>query len=364
MLAPDPIDTEAITALLEAALLENETDAGQEKIPPAFPGAVWAVGDADGITERGQLGVLDPAEPDRPMQPDTLFDLASLTKITAVWSVIGHLWDQGTLTLDDRLDRHLPESIGHPHGAITVRQLLTHTAGVPARASLWPLYQTTDPDEIRRRVLQEDLEHEPGTKAVYTDRAALILGYLAEQLAGRRHRLDLAASELVWQPLGMKQTAFGPLPAAHIARCAPTELDPETGLHVRGSAHDYSARLLGGVCGVAGAFGPIDDLALFAQHMLAPDRTPEAFSADWIKLSLQIHTGDLITPPRGLFWHTAPETNPAHGIWVHYGFTGGGLWICPSQRRWASLMTNGLYYGRRRPRLTEVRNSFRALIFS
>ena len=361
MPASDPIDTEAITALLQAGLHESEVDG--EKRPPAFPGAVWAVGDADGITARGELGVLDPARPYVPMERGTLFDLASLTKIIAVWALIGHLRDLDALTLDDRLDMHLPETDGHPHGQVTVRQLLTHTAGVPARASLFPLYQTDDPDEIRRRVLQEDLEHEPGTKVVYTDRAALILGYLAEELTGLPHRLDVAATDLIWRPLGMKRTRFGPLDDWSVAHCAPTELDPETGKHVRGSAHDYSARLLGGVCGVAGAFAPIGSLALFAQYMLAPERTPGVFSAEWVTRSLQIHTGDL-EPARGLFWHPAPGTNPIDGIWVHYGFTGGAMWIAPAQGRWAALMTNALYYGRRRPRVTEVRNTFRALVFS
>ena len=362
MVTPGPIDVKAITALLEDALHATESEDGQ-LVPPAFPGAVWAVGDADRTLECGELGVLDPARPDVPMERTTLFDLASLTKIIAVWALIGNLYDAGALDLDDRLDDHLKESIGYPLGAVTVRQLLTHTAGVPAHASLLPLYKSTDPDVIRRRVLQEQLDPELIGKVQYTDRAALILGYLAEELTGLPHQLDVAATELIWRPLKMTRTKFGPLPRWQVDSCAPTELDPETGQYVRGSVHDYSARLLNGVCGAAGAFSPTADLGIFARHILAPDRTPGVFSADWIKLSLQIQTGDL-EPARGLSWYPVPDTTPPDEIWVHLGFTGGSLWVSPAQGRWAALLTNSLYYGRRLPRMTELRAAFRAVAFA
>lgn len=326
-----------------------------------YPGAVWAVGDADGPQGTGAVGVLDPDEPDRPMRYDTVFDVASLTKVLAVWSSVGALWEEGKLDLDQPLGGFWPEVEGHPLSQATARQLLTHTAGVPLRAQLKSLYGS-DPQDIRDGVLHEALHRPPGEAVEYTDRAALILGYLAEHLSGQR--LDQLATARTWQPLGMAATRFGPLPAEAAARCAPTELDQDTDTHLRGVAHDFSARLLGGMCGIAGVFSAADDIALFLAHMLDTSAAPvrAGFGPAWTRESLTVQTGDM-EPVRGLFWHPAPGIAPAADIWVHYGFTGTGMWISPRHGRWALLLTNKLYYTRDRQPLTEIRDSFREMVF-
>ncbi|GGN65589.1 esterase [Streptomyces kronopolitis] len=327
-----------------------------------YPGAVWAVGDSGGIRASGATGVLDPDEPEDRMQPDTVFDAASLTKILAVWSSIGALWEDGVLDLDQPLGTFWREVEGRPLGQVTARQLLTHTAGVPLRAQLKNLYGT-DPQAIRRGVLHEELHRPPGEAVEYTDRAALILGYLTEHLSGQR--LDQVAAARTWQPLGMESTCFGPLPAPIAVRCAPTELDQESGTHLKGTAHDFSARLLGGVCGIAGAFTVLDDLTAFLRYMLDPATAPAAagFGPRWTSHSLTVQTNGL-EPARGLFWHPAPETNDGQDTWVHYGFTGTGMWISPATDRWAILLTNKLYYTRDRQPLTDIRNTFRELAFA
>ncbi|WSW80393.1 beta-lactamase family protein [Streptomyces sp. NBC_00996] len=291
-----------------------------------------------------------------------VFDAASLTKILAVWSSIGALWEEGKLDLDIPLGAFWPEVGGHPLGAVTARQLLTHTAGVPLRAQLKNLYGT-DPQDIRDGVLHEALHRQPGEVVEYTDRAALILGYLAEHLSGQR--LDQLAAERIWQPLNMDSTRFGPLPAEIATRCAPTEFDQDIDTHLKGIAHDFSARLLGGVCGIAGVFTVLDDLAVFLRYMLDDVATPggAGFGPAWTAESLTVQTGAL-EPVRGLFWHPAPGTDPAEDIWVHYGFTGTGMWISPRLRRWAVLLTNKLYCTRDRQPLADVRNAFRELAFN
>lgn len=133
-----------------------------------------------------------------------------------------------------------------------------------------------------------------------------------------------------------------------------------TGTHLKGTAHDFSARLLGGTCGIAGAFSTLADLSRFLQHMLAP--TQAAFGQPWIADSLRIRTGELI-PARGLFWHPAPDTELRDDIWVHYGFTATGMWASPKQQRWAVLLTNKLYFTRDREPLTAVRDALRRLAF-
>ncbi|MFI0742465.1 serine hydrolase domain-containing protein [Streptomyces sp. NPDC021100] len=326
-----------------------------------YPGAVWATGTAVGMTAGATAGLLDPAEPDVPMRPDTVFDVASLTKILAVWSAIGALWEDGLLPLDEPLAGFWPEVTGHPLGQVTARQLLTHTAGLPLRAQLKNLYGT-DPAAIRAGVLREALTRPPGEAVEYTDRAALILGYLAEHLSGQG--LDALASSRIWRPLGMSGTRFGPLPLPLADRCAPTEFDEETGRHLKGVAHDFSARLLGGVCGIAGVFSVLEDLARFLRYLLDASTAPAAagFGPMWGEESLTVHTGTR-TPARGLFWHPAPGASSADRIWVHYGFTGTGMWLSPKTGSWAVLLTNKLYYTRDREPLTAIRNAFCSLAF-
>ncbi|MEV1176862.1 serine hydrolase domain-containing protein [Nonomuraea sp. NPDC049784] len=340
---------DSITHLLEHGVHER-----------VFPGAVWAIGDAHTVLDRGAYGTLAPGQ--AAMRLDTIFDVASLTKILAVWAVIGTLWHDQQLPLDDALTTFWPEVAGYPLGQVTARQLLTHTAGVPPRANLRNLYGT-DHQAIREGVLREALHRQPGEAVEYTDRAPLILGFLAEHLTGTP--LDQLATKRIWQPLAMTDTRFGPLPIQDRARCAPTELDPDSGAHLQGFAHDYSARLLGGVCGIAGVFSVVEDLAAFLRHLLGPGPDPGrvGFGPSWVAESLQIHTGDL-TPARGLLWHPAPGTDPHEGVHVHYGFTGTAMWLSPKQNRWGVLLTNKLYFSRDSDPLMCIRNAFRTLVFS
>ncbi|MFE5912930.1 serine hydrolase domain-containing protein [Streptomyces wedmorensis] len=321
------------------------------------PGAAWAVGDARTTLSAGAAGLLDPARPGEPVRADTLFDVASLTKILAVWAVTGALVDAGKLDLTAPLGSYWPEAAGRPLSGATAHDLLTHTAGLPLRANLRHLYGS-DPQDVRDGVLAEPLRHRPGEAVAYTDRAALILGYLAEHLT--RHPLPRLAGERVWDPLAMTETRYGPLDAATRERCAPTEYDEESGTRLRGTVHDFSARLLGGACGIAGVFTTTADIGRFLRHLLAP--VPGVFSADWTAASLRVRTGPLV-PPRGLFWHPAPGTEPPDDVWAHFGFTGTALWVSPTRGRWAVLLTNRLYFTRDPGPLARVRDVFRALAF-
>lgn len=323
-----------------------------------YPAAAWAVGDARALLSEGAVGVLDPARPDVPARRDTVFDVASLTKILAVWAVVGTLVDAGALDLAAPLGSYWPEAAGRPVAEVTALHLLTHTAGLPLRANLRHLYGS-DPGAVRDGVLAEPLRHRPGAAVAYTDRAALILGYLAEHLTGRP--LPRIARERVWDPLGMTETRYGPLPPQTVERCAPTEYDEETGAPLRGTVHDFSARLLGGACGIAGVFTTTGDVGLFLRHLLDP--RPGTFSAGWTAASLRVRTGELL-PPRGLFWHPAPGTEAADDVWAHFGFTGTALWVSPARGRWAVLLTNRLYVTRDPGPLSRLRDAFRAGAFA
>ncbi|MFE2725341.1 serine hydrolase domain-containing protein [Kitasatospora sp. NPDC059327] len=322
-------------------------------------GGVWAVGDAGGVVGVGAAGVLGQGPYEGlEMAADTLFDLASLTKVIALWPCAGVLWQAGRLPLDRPLAASWPRAAGQPTGEVTVRQLLTHTAGMPLRTEFEQRYGR-DRESIRSGVLAAPLHRPPGTAVEYTDRAAVLLGDLVEHLACAP--LDVLAEREVWRPLGMTDTRFGPLGAAQTARTAPTEYDEAVGAHLRGVVHDPSARLLGGVSGNAGAFSTARDLARFLTALLDP---PPAlpWAGRWTAESLREQTGGL-TPARGLSWLCAPGTDPAEGTFVHYGFTGTGIWVSRRLGRWALLLTNKVHYGREIQPLTDLRNAFRRAVF-
>ncbi len=150
------------------------------------------------------------------------------------------------------------------------------------------------------------------------------------------------------------------------------QLDEGTGVCFKGVAHDFSARLLGGVCGIVGVFSTPADTEKFLRYLLDPTMapTPPSFGTAWVTESLQPDTGDL-QPVRGLFWLPAPGTDLAEDIYVHYGFTGtvhygftARMWVSPKQQRWAVLLTNKLYYSRERQPITVIRDTFRELAFA
>lgn len=322
-------------------------------------GAVWAVGDAGGTLGGGSHGPLGQGPYARLAPgPDTLYDLASLTKIVALWPCAGALWQSGLLPLDEPLGRWWPPAAGRPAGAVTARHLLAHTAGMLPYTRFEQLYGR-DRAAVRAGVIAAALHRAPGTAVEYTDRAAVLLTHLVEDLAGEP--LDALAARRAWQPLGMADTRYGPLDAALAERAAPTEYDERTGTHLRGVVHDPSARLLGGVSGNAGAFSTARDLARFLTAVLAPP-PGLAWGGAWIEESLREQTGGL-RPARGLSWLYAPGTEPADATFVHYGFTGTGFWVSRRLGRWALLLTNKVHYDRVTQPLTDLRNAYRRLVF-
>ena len=337
--------TDKLTALVDAGVHEH-----------IFPGAAWAVGSVDhGVT--GAAGRLTPEPGSAAMQVDTLFDIASLTKIISVWSLTGWLVRRNRLHLDSRLADVLPGTQGYALAPVSIFQLLTHTAGLPLRARLRASYGEVY-DDIVRGVLREPLEGIPGQAVDYTDRAALILGLVIERLLGLS--LDHVLEEHILRPLGMAATGYGPLAPRHDQLVAPTEYCEQAGAHLAGVTHDFSTRLLGGVCGISGLFSNVPDLQRFLRAMLA--QHGDVLDADWVRASLTLQTGTL-TPSRGLFWHPAADTGPEDDVWCHLGFTGTALWLSPRRGRYAVLLTNKLYYTRDFTRINALRGDFMRCAF-
>jgi CubicO group peptidase (beta-lactamase class C family) len=335
-------------ALTIATLMHEALDAR------VFSGAAWAYGSLDDDF-CGACGHLTDDGAAAPASVATPFDIASLTKIVSTWALTGTLLRQHRLALGSTVGDLLPGMQGAELAPVTIAQLLTHTAGLPLRAQLRALYGE-DVARIRHGVLHAPLLRAPGGTVEYTDRAAMILGFVIEQLLGTP--LAQAAATLIWRPLGMDATCYGPLPDARRPTAAATELSEETGRHWQGVAHDYSARLLGDACGSAGAFSSAADLAVWMRHLLALlDGSAGAvgFDADWLRASLRVQTGEL-SPPRGLFWH--PAANVDDDLWCHHGFTGTSLFLSPGRRRYGVLLTNKVYFTRETEAINALRRAF------
>lgn len=347
MMSPDERERRARAA---TGLLVEAVGSG------TFPSAVWAWGDRGTTYFEDGLGKPDPTNSSWLASFDTVFDIASLTKIVAVWAPLGFLWSNSKLSLKSTVGSLLEDATGGPLDVVTVEQLLSHTAGLPPRANLKALYGT-DPMEIRKGVLRESLHDRPGSTVRYTDRAALIAGYIVEELTSSS--LDVAARELIWSRFGMSRTCFGPLSGRALSAAAPTAVDDVTGVHLKGVVHDFSARLLSGVSGISGVFSTVGDMGKFAQSILREDRTSPGFQ-DWLKLSLSVRTGDLC-PSRGLFWH--PAKGGSVSTWSHYGFTGTAIWLDFDQDRWAIMLTNKLYFTSSSDEIRRVREQFATILF-
>jgi uncharacterized protein YbbC (DUF1343 family) len=322
----------------------------------AFPGAVVAVGRRGRLVHLWAHGRLS-YEPDAPpVTADTLYDLASLTKVIATTTMAMILVDEERLDLDRPLQEFLPAFQGPGKEAVTVRHLLTHSSGVDWWA---PLYQELSGEEAYlERIQAMDLVYAPGARSLYSDLGLILLGEVLERVAGEG--LEPFVRRRVFAPLGMGDTLFRPGEEL-LARIAPTEHDPWRGRVLRGEVHDENAFALGGVAPHAGLFGTAGDLARFAQmilnggvlehHRIASRETVEAFT----------RRAGVPDSTRALGWDTkSPEGSSAGSLFSprsfgHTGFTGTSLWIDPERELFVILLSNRVHPKRDNQLIREVR---------
>ncbi len=341
----------------------------------AFPGGVVAVG------HRGKLAMLQPFghltydEGAAPVRADTVYDLASLTKVVATTTMAMILVDQQRLDLDAPVASFLPgfvDAPGQPQGKdkVTVRQLLTHSAGLPAVAR-W--YRELDPAdaargsvelkrEYLRRIEAMPLAYAPGTKTEYSDLGVLLLGEILERVAGVP--LDAFVRAHVFEPLGMRDTRFLPQPPAPdlLARIAPTERDPWRGRLVHGEVHDENAYILGGVAPHAGLFSTAGDLARFAQMLLYGGVLEHRRVVSRETVDLFTRRDDRVPgSSRALGWDTKSPTGSSAGTlfsdraFGHTGYTGTSLWIDPERGLFVILLTSRVHPTRDNNLIRKVR---------
>jgi CubicO group peptidase (beta-lactamase class C family) len=322
----------------------------------AFPGAVAIVGNAEGTFAVHGAGVLDPMDPTTP-DAHTVWDMASLTKVMVTTSAVMQLVESGRIALDTPVVRYLPQWTAPGVERITVRSLLSHSAGLPA----WrPLYRETGDAASARRVILETSPDSLGSgRYLYSDLGFMLLGLMVEQISG--DSLHVFAQTQLFEPLGMGDTWFRPDSAARI-RAAPTERDPWRGRHLRGEVHDENAYRLDGVSGHAGLFSTGADLARFARMMLRGGELDGVrLIADSIVRQFTARQDSSISH-RALGWETANGTNSGGGLlspqaFGHTGFTGTSVWIDRGQDLFIILLSHRVNPTRDNRRISGVRTT-------
>ena len=303
------------------------------------PGAVVLIGHHGRVIYRKAFGWRS-LEPRRErMTVNTIFDLASLTKVVATTPCVMHLVEEGKVRLNDPVVRYLPEFGANGKQDITVRQLMVHYSG------LAPDLDLTQPwhgkETAYQMAFQEKPENPPGARFVYSDINYITLGALVERVTGMP--LNEYAEQTVFKPLKMAHTQFLP-PRAWIPRIAPTQYD-EHNVMLRGVVHDPTARRMGGVAGHAGLFSTADDLAKYCQALL----DGKLLSPLTIEKMSTPQQPPNATDVRGLGWDidTPFSSNRGEllpvGSFGHTGFTGTSVWIDPITRTYIIILANGVH---------------------
>lgn len=311
-------------------------------------GAVILVLQGGEVVFQEAYGLRQSEPSEAPMTLDTVFDLASLTKVIATAPSIALLVEQKKLRLGDKVARYLPAFGANGKEDITIEQLLLHTSGLPDDNALRD-YERGPAEALARVYAQKPLAA-PGERFRYSDLGFIVLGALVEKVAGEP--LDVFVQKHFYAPLGMKDTSYRPRPAL-AARAAPTEREGAS--FRKGEVHDPRARALGGVAGHAGLFSTAGDLARFAQMLLDEGQPGEArgpFGARVLsKASVIQMTAPRSLPgdagKRGLGWDIdtsfSGPRGDLQGGYGHTGFTGTSIWIAPRERAAVIVLTSRLY---------------------
>jgi uncharacterized protein YbbC (DUF1343 family)/CubicO group peptidase (beta-lactamase class C family) len=334
---------ETIETLVHEAIAEKK-----------LPGAVVVVGRGDRILYQKAIGSRSLAPSAEAMTLDTIFDLASLTKVVATTTSVMMLVEQGRIRLNDRVSSFIPGFDRYGKADITVRHLLTHVSGLRPDvdlAEMWMGYETAI-----ALAVDEVPTSRPGERFVYSDINFFLLADIVQRVSGVP--FDQFVRERIFEPLGMKDTMFNP-PASLVPRIAPTESctrygwpcqGPDMSM-LRGVVHDPTARRMGGVSGHAGLFSTAADLALFSRMLLGGGALPGAriLSPLAVEKMTSAASPDREANTRGLGWDidstfssNRGELLPV-GSFGHTGFTGTSLWIDPATGLFVIFLSNRVH---------------------
>jgi len=306
-----------------------------------IPGAVVLIGHDGQVVYRKAFGERS-LEPRRePMTVDTIFDLASLTKVVATTTAVMQLVEKGQIRVNEPVAKYIPEFAENGKEEITVRELLTHYSGLPADLDLAQPWQGRE-TALRMAYALKPV-YAPGSHFLYSDVNFIVLGALVERVSGTP--LGEYCQKNIFAPLMMTHTRFVP-PASWLPKIAPTQYDEEHDTMLRGVVHDPTARRMGGVAGHAGLFSSADDLAKFAQAILNGSTILSPLIVEKMTTPQQPPTSQAL---RGFGWDIDSPLSSNRGDLLpvgsfgHTGFTGTSLWIDPTTRTFIIVLSNAVH---------------------
>jgi beta-N-acetylhexosaminidase len=328
----------------------------------AFPGATLAVG-YRGKVSLHSFGKQTYEAKSRNIAIDTMYDIASLTKVVATTTIVAKLAEGDfpvRLDLDANVERYLPEWSSGPQPEwrhrVTVRHLLTHTSGLPPFKEYWR--SSKSKRDTLDKIFAEPLDYEPGTKEVYSDLGIILMAEIIERLTGQK--LDTLAREYIFSPLAMSSTMFKP-PKKLWPEIAPTEIDNQYRHRlIQGEVHDENAAAIGGVSGHAGVFSTAPDLTAFCQMLLNGGVYAHQRVLRRATISEFIEPQQLSGGTRTLGW-AVPTEGGSSGHFMgphtfgHTGFTGTSIWIDPDRQLFVVFLTNRVHPTRENQKLAKVR---------
>jgi CubicO group peptidase (beta-lactamase class C family) len=321
----------------------------------AFPAVMIDVGTSARPLWRHAFGTLTYEIASPPARDDTIFDLASLTKVMATVPLVMRLVERGGIDLDDRVARHLPAWRGADRDSVTIRDLLSHSSGLPAHE---PFYLTLHGrDEIEHAICTSPLEYAPRTRSVYSDLGFMLLGFILADVAP----LEVQFDALRGQMRNPEDLQFHP-PDVWRARTAPTRLSEWRHRLLVGEVDDDNAWALGGAAGHAGLFGTAAAGGAFARHVLQVlDGRVGAFHQETVR-QFVARREDVAGSSRALGWDTMLPTSScgtrmSARAFGHTGFTGTSVWIDPEQDVYIVLLTNRVYPDASSNAIQEIRRA-------
>jgi CubicO group peptidase (beta-lactamase class C family) len=344
-----------------------------------FPSAVYLVAEQGRTVFAGALGNAVVAPQQISATLDTIYDLASLTKPLVTGMLCARRIEAGELTLDSSVSHYLPEFERTDKQTITIRELMTHTSGLPAWRPLYILAEG-ERDRVAGVVASLELEYKPGTRVVYSDLGFITLGLLLERFTSKS-LAELAQAE-IFQPLRLQHTFFNPEQALQtgIAACETgngyerqTSNDTGAGDYANwresliwGDVHDGNAYFLGGIAGHAGLFSTAPETCILANQFIAGQT--RLLKPETTQLFRQNFTAGL-EEARSIAWQLATTKDSSAGSdlspdsFGHSGFTGTSCWVDPDLARVFLLLTNRTH-GHALPfvNINSVRRQFHSLV--
>ncbi len=322
----------------------------------SFPGAVVLVWkDGQTIFEKAYGNfTYDLTSPK--VKTNTIYDLASLTKVVATTTAAMICYDRNLISLDDRVIKFIPEFGKNGKENITIKNLMIHNSGLPA----WKKFYGRDLkyDDVINEIYSSLLEYKPGEKTVYSDLGIITLGKIIEKVTGMT--LDIFCRDEIFFPLKMNSTFFNPNDSVK-KFCAPTETDNYWRMKtLQGEVHDETSAMLNGVAGHAGLFSTADDLAKLMSVLINKGKFEQKqfIKQSTIELFTKRYSAE---STRAIGWDTKSDSGSSAGKYFsknsfgHTGYTGTSIWADPERNLFVVFLTNRVYPTRENTKIQKIR---------